>query len=182
MVAKTNERYSIATCLRCGYEWQPRRAQPANCPACQSYQWQQEQTTDAEEPTAFDCLKCGHHWTPRRAAPVQCPRCKRTDWREPVRSGRRQYGAPVTRQQPLPHPYSDRNPTQWDKLVLADYLDATDRAPEAAWLRDQPASALPELKRGEYSSEWQEARRRLHFRMRPWLTDDGTDPYAGKEI
>ena len=180
MVAtETKERYATAACIVCGYEWQPRRTTPASCPACHARYWQ-EPAPDTEELTAFDCRKCGHHWTPRRAAPVQCPRCKRTDWREPVRSGRRPHGAP-TKQQPLPHPHSDRNPALWDKLVLADHLDATDRAPEAAWLRDQPASALPELKLGRYLAEWQEARRRLHFRMRPWLTDDGTDPYSGKE-
>lgn len=27
------------TCLRCGYEWEPRVTKPKNCPRCKSHKW-----------------------------------------------------------------------------------------------------------------------------------------------
>ena len=84
-------------------------------------------------------------------------------------------------QPPLPHPYSDRHPSMWDKLVLADHLDDVGRADEASWLRTQSTEAVDALKRDKYLVEFREARRRLFFKVRPWMEDDGSDPYLGKD-
>jgi hypothetical protein len=29
----------MKTCLRCGYEWEPRKVSPRQCPYCKSPQW-----------------------------------------------------------------------------------------------------------------------------------------------
>ncbi len=29
----------VNTCQRCGYEWEPRKANPKECPNCKSYGW-----------------------------------------------------------------------------------------------------------------------------------------------
>lgn len=40
MVNMKQKTVDVATCERCGYEWQPNTKLPKQCPYCKSYKWQ----------------------------------------------------------------------------------------------------------------------------------------------
>lgn len=171
-------------CRVCGYVWQRRVATPRRCPYCHRPDWLVPPPPRAllhrpepDDASAKECRKCGHRWWPRVENPAVCPRCMRRDWAAPISTRTaKPRSVPV-----MPHPYSDRHPSQWDKLVLAAHLDEVGRADEAEWIRKQTPKDVDGLKRGRYLAEWREARRRLFFKVRPSLVDDGSDPHIGKE-
>lgn len=64
----------MSKCLRCGYEWQPRKRDPVRCPSCKSTRWNDAAVAD-------QCQRCGATWTQRGDAPPKyCPVCHSAKW------------------------------------------------------------------------------------------------------
>jgi hypothetical protein len=82
-------------CLRCGYNWSPKRYEdraddsyaPRKCPNCGSTGWYSERV---EPPPTFNCLRCTYQWQAKSREhqadgsyrPAFCPGCKSTRWDE----------------------------------------------------------------------------------------------------
>lgn len=65
-------------CVRCFYEWMPRKEQlPKRCPKCRSVKWNESNLRVA-------CKRCGHEWNSHDGSPVRCPGCGSYKWDEPM--------------------------------------------------------------------------------------------------
>ncbi len=67
-------------CVRCSYEWMPRKEQlPKRCPKCRSVKWN-------ESHLRVSCRRCGHEWNSHDGNPSRCPSCGSYKWNEPLNS------------------------------------------------------------------------------------------------
>ncbi len=62
-------------CVRCGYAWKSRVAEPSKCPGCGALEWK-------SKPNICRCILCNHEWIRRGRSdrPSKCPRCGSKSW------------------------------------------------------------------------------------------------------
>lgn len=79
-MSPTSAHPGTLTCVRCSYEWIPRKAElPKRCPRCRSIKWN-------DEHLRVTCLRCQHTWNSHDGNPKRCPKCGSHQWNVPPRS------------------------------------------------------------------------------------------------